>query len=113
MVKCLAQGHKCHGRDSNPHSAANTRTESGTELDRSATTLHNRRIIGLRVLTCSSGMFHRQVYRESYLPPQHHHVWGFPNTLLWGTAIMRSSQMEDDYPNHADPYEDQSSVRRW
>ena len=26
MVKCLAQGHKCHGRDSNPHSAANTRT---------------------------------------------------------------------------------------
>ena len=25
MVKCLAQGHKCHGRDSNPHSAANTR----------------------------------------------------------------------------------------
>ena len=26
MVKCLAQGHKCHDRDSNPHSAANTRT---------------------------------------------------------------------------------------
>ena len=26
MIKCLAQGHKCHGRDSNPHSAANTRT---------------------------------------------------------------------------------------
>ena len=23
MIKCLAQGHKCHGRDSNPHSAAN------------------------------------------------------------------------------------------
>ena len=21
MIKCLAQGHKCHGRDSNPHSA--------------------------------------------------------------------------------------------
>ena len=26
MVKCLAQGHKCHDRHSNPHSAANTRT---------------------------------------------------------------------------------------
>ena len=26
MIKCLAQGHKCHGRDSNPHSTANTRT---------------------------------------------------------------------------------------
>ena len=26
MIKCLAQGHKCHGRDSNQHSAANTRT---------------------------------------------------------------------------------------
>ena len=47
MIKCLAQGHKCHGRDSNPHSAANSRMwvritpelESG-KLDRSATTLH-------------------------------------------------------------------------
>ena len=36
MVKCLAQGHKCHGWDSNPHSAA-TELESG-KLDRSATT---------------------------------------------------------------------------
>ena len=38
MVKCLAQGHKCHDRDSNPHSAA-TELESG-KLDRSATTPH-------------------------------------------------------------------------
>ena len=42
MVKCLAQGHKCHDRDSNPHSAANT-----GKLDRSATTPH----INMQVIT--------------------------------------------------------------
>ena len=41
MIKCLAQGHKCHGRDSNPHYAANTRPEPESgKLDRSATTPH-------------------------------------------------------------------------
>ena len=38
MIKCLAQGHKCHGRDSNPHSVLTPELESG-KLDRSATTL--------------------------------------------------------------------------
>ena len=37
MVKCLAQGHKCHGRDSNPHLLLTPELESGM-LDRSATT---------------------------------------------------------------------------
>ena len=41
MVKCLAQGHKCRYRESNPHSGFLTtpELESGA-LDRSATTLH-------------------------------------------------------------------------
>ena len=33
MVKCLAQGHKCHDWDSNPHSAAEIPELGSSEQD--------------------------------------------------------------------------------
>ena len=51
MVKCLAQGHKCRCRESNPHSGFLTtpELESGT-LDRSATTLHSLDLVSWKFI---------------------------------------------------------------
>ena len=38
MIKCLAQGHKCHGRDSNPHSAIQAPQSKGDELQQKHST---------------------------------------------------------------------------